>query len=66
MTVYRAAQPEDKDRFLAEWVNACSEESLPLMVGGGFNIIRNPSEKIMIDLMVDGLHCSTLALNFSI
>jgi hypothetical protein len=45
MAVYGAAQPEDKDRFLAEWVNACSEESLPLMVGGDFNIIRNPSEK---------------------
>jgi hypothetical protein len=66
MAMYGVAQPEDKDRFLAEWVNACSEESLPLMVGGDFNIIRNPSEKIMIDLMVDGLHCSMLASNLSI
>jgi hypothetical protein len=66
MAAYGVAQPEEKDRFLAEWVNACSEESLPLMVGGDFNIIRNPSEKIMIDLMVDGLHCSMLASNLSI
>jgi hypothetical protein len=45
MAAYGVAQPEEKDRFLAEWVNACSEESLPLMVGGDFNIIRNLSEK---------------------
>jgi hypothetical protein len=30
---------------LAEFVNACSTKSLPLMVGGDINIIRNPSEK---------------------
>jgi hypothetical protein len=45
MAVYGAAQAEHKDCFLAEFVNACSTESLPLMVGGDFNIIRNPSEK---------------------
>ena len=45
MAVYGAAQHEHKDRFLAEFVNTCSTESLPLMVGGDFNIIRNPSEK---------------------
>lgn len=45
VAVYGAAQHEHKDRFLAEFVNTCSTESLPLMVGGDFNIIRNPSEK---------------------
>lgn len=45
VAVYGAAQPEDKDCFLAEFVNACSLETLPLMVGGDFNIIRNLAEK---------------------
>lgn len=45
MAVYGAAQPEHKDCFLAEFVNACSNEPLPLIVGGDFNIIRNPTEK---------------------
>jgi hypothetical protein len=44
MAVYGAAQTEHKDHFLAEFVNACNTESLPLMVGRDFNIIRNLSE----------------------
>ena len=40
VAVYGAAQDEHKDMFLMEWVNACSNESLPLLVGGDFNIIR--------------------------
>ena len=45
VAVYGAAQPERKELFLAEFVNTCSNETLPLMLGGDFNIIRNPSEK---------------------
>lgn len=45
MAVYGAAQPEHKDRFLAEFVNTCSNESLPILIGGDFNIIRSPQEK---------------------
>jgi hypothetical protein len=29
-----AVQPKHKDRFLAEFVRACSSESLPIMEGG--------------------------------
>ena len=43
--VYGAAQPEFKERFLTEVVQACNKEKLPLLLGGDFNIIRNPSEK---------------------
>lgn len=45
MAVYGVAQPEHKDCFLAELVKACSMETLPIMVGGDFNLIRNPTEK---------------------
>jgi hypothetical protein len=43
--VYGAAQPEFKEAFLTELVQACSSENLPLCIGGDFNIIRNSSEK---------------------
>jgi hypothetical protein len=43
--VYGAAQLEDKEEFLAELGNVCSDQSLPLLVGGDFNIIRFSSEK---------------------
>ena len=46
MAVYGASQAKKKDEFLAELVTACSScSSVPLMVGGDFIIIRNPSEK---------------------
>lgn len=65
MAVYGAAQPEHKDRFLAEFVSASSNEIIPMMVGGDFNIIRNPSEKTMIGFVADGLISSMRALNLS-
>jgi hypothetical protein len=43
--VYGAAQIEDKDDFLIELGSACSDQELPLLIGGDFNIIRFPSEK---------------------
>ena len=45
MVVYGAAQPKHKDSFLAEFVNTCSSQTLPLLVGGDFNLIRSPDEK---------------------
>ncbi|CAN6182020.1 unnamed protein product [Urochloa humidicola] len=46
VSVYGAAQEEQKESFLSELVRACTScDGLPIMVGGDFNIIRNPSEK---------------------
>ena len=45
IVVYGAAQPEQKDRFLAEFVSASSNKNISIMVGGDFNIIKNPLEK---------------------
>jgi hypothetical protein len=45
MAVYGAAQPKHKYIFLAEFVNTCSRQSLPFMVGGDFIIIRSLDEK---------------------
>jgi hypothetical protein len=43
IAVYGAAQSEYKESFLRELVHSCSIESLPLSLGGDFNIIRSPS-----------------------
>lgn len=45
VAVYGAAQEEFKEAFLVGLVNACSKMSLPILIGGDFNIIRNPNEK---------------------
>jgi exonuclease III len=45
VAVYGAAQNEEKNLFLQELVQASSGPSLPLLVGGDFNIIRNPRKK---------------------
>ena len=45
VAVYGAAQPEFKECFLTELVHACRIESLSIMIGGDFNIIRSPEEK---------------------
>jgi hypothetical protein len=45
VAVYGAAQPDVKEKFLAELVQARRKISLPLLVGGGFNTVRNPCEK---------------------
>jgi hypothetical protein len=60
VVVYGPAQGEFKEKFLAELVNMCSHERLPLLVGGDYNILRNSSEKIMITTMLDDLSCSML------
>jgi hypothetical protein len=43
--VYGAAQLDDKEDFLIELGSACSDQELPLLIGGDFNIIRFPSKK---------------------
>ena len=43
--VYGAAQSELKPYFLADLVRICSDGTLPILVGGDFNIIRRRDEK---------------------
>ena len=43
--VYGATQQEFKEVFLTELVHFCSKETLPMLIGGDFNIIRGPHEK---------------------
>jgi len=45
ISVYGPAQSEFKTHFLSELVRVCSKESMPIIIGGDFNIIRNPDEK---------------------
>jgi hypothetical protein len=45
LAVYGVAQESEKESFLSELARMCDNESLPLLVGGDFNIIRNQSEK---------------------
>jgi hypothetical protein len=34
-----------KEQFLKELVQLCSQEQLPILVGGDFNMLQSPSEK---------------------
>ena len=66
VAVYGEAQLEFKEKFLTKLVQACRKVSLPLLVGGDFNIIRNPSEKnndnydgrwpFLFNAIIDGLN----------
>jgi hypothetical protein len=58
VVVYGPAQDEHKESFLAELVNMCSHKSLPLIIGGDYNILRHLSKKTMIAIILDGLSYS--------
>jgi hypothetical protein len=45
ITVYGAAQDEEKDSFLSELVLFCNKSKEPFLVGVDFNIIRHTYEK---------------------
>ena len=45
VAVYGAAQIQFKEKFLTELVHACRKDSLPILIGGDFNIIRHAGEK---------------------
>lgn len=71
--VHGAAQPEYKEAFLAKLVHTCSKESLPLLIGGVFNITSNPSEKnndryddqwpFLFNAVIDSLNLRELELS---
>ena len=45
VSIYGLAQNEHKENFLYEVVHMCSKETLPIILGGDFNIIHGPDEK---------------------
>jgi hypothetical protein len=45
VVVYGCTQDDNKESLLAELVNMCSHENLPLVMSGDYNILRHPSEK---------------------
>jgi len=45
IAVYGPAQVEHKSIFLLEMVRVCSKDTLPIVIGGDFNILRRPDEK---------------------
>jgi exonuclease III len=45
MAVYGPAQEEFKTTFLSELVRTCQQNTLPALIGGDFNIMRNSKEK---------------------
>ena len=48
-SIYGPAQPQNKSAFLSELANTCSKEHLPYLIGGDFNIMRNPEDKSSVD-----------------
>jgi hypothetical protein len=58
MAVYGPAQDVHKATFLTELVRAGYHNSLPILIGGNFNILQNSKEKIMIDIETVGHFCS--------
>jgi hypothetical protein len=57
IVVYGPTQDEQKKNFLAELVDMCSHENLPMLMGGDYHILRHPSEKITTTTMIDGHFC---------
>jgi len=45
ISIYGLAQGELKSAFLSEMVRVCSKETLPILIGGDFNIIRKADDK---------------------
>ena len=45
VSVYGTAKDAQKHAFLAKLARICEKESLPMLVGGDFNMIRKPEEK---------------------
>ena len=70
--VYGPAQVQQKEHFLAELVSMCSHESLPILIGGDFNMLRSLDEKnkdnfetrwpFLFNAVIDGLNLRELEL----
>jgi exonuclease III len=68
--VYGPAQFERKEAFLTELVQMANHETLPILIGGDFNILRHPHEKnkdnfdqrwpFLFNAVIDGLNLKEL------
>jgi exonuclease III len=45
ISIYDPAQVDQKANFLSEVVRVCSKDTIPIIIGGDFNIIHRPDEK---------------------
>jgi hypothetical protein len=71
--VYGAAQDTKKPEFLSKLVWTCDRESLPLMISGDFNIIRqkeyknndnfNPRWPFMFNAIIESLDLREISLS---
>jgi hypothetical protein len=72
VAVYGPAQPDHKEKFLAELDWMGSQEFFSLIMGGDFNILRHPSEKnkanynarwpFLFNAVIDGLNLIELEM----
>jgi exonuclease III len=73
VAIYGLAQANLKERFLTEMVHLCSHGQLPILVGGDFNMLRNPSDKnkdsyehrwpFLFNSVIDGLNLRELEMS---
>ena len=71
--VYGSAQMDRKEQFLSELVRMGSHETLPIVIGGDFNILRSPQEKnkdnfdhrwpFLFNAVIDGLNLKELEMS---
>lgn len=59
VSLYGHAQDCFKQDFLSELVRLSNTETLPILIGGDYNILISPFEKNNIDLTIDGCFYST-------
>jgi hypothetical protein len=73
VAIYGPAQANLKEQFLTKMVHMCSHEQLPILIGRGFNMLRNPSEKnkdnyehqwpFLFNSVIDGLNLQELEMS---
>jgi hypothetical protein len=73
VAIYGPTQDNLKEQFLTKMVNLCSHERLPILIGGDFNMLRNPSEKnndnyehrwpFLFNSVIDGLNLRELEMS---
>jgi endonuclease/exonuclease/phosphatase family metal-dependent hydrolase len=73
VAIYGLAQVNLKEQFLTELVQLCSQEQLPILIDGDFNMLWSPSEKnndnydqrwpFVFNSVIDGLNLRELEMS---